>query len=71
MKLSGPQNSFLMPVSSTTGTREMVRSRYGRHPVPVRGQISPNEKSAGTPVTFHGAQTGSNRPSISPPPSSR
>ena len=35
------------------------------------GGISPNEKSSGTPPTFQGAQTGSNRPIISPPTSSR
>ena len=35
------------------------------------GGISPNEKSSGMPSTFHGAQTGSNRPTIRPPTSSR
>ncbi len=35
------------------------------------GGISPKEKSAGIPSTCQGAQTGSNRPIISPLPSSR
>ena len=52
------------------GTRRIAHSRYG----PMRSQsgaISPNEKSAGTPSTFHGAHTGSNKPIIKPPTSSR
>ena len=70
VKLSGPQKNFLMPICSVIGTRAMVFSRYG----PIRSQSggsSPKEKSAGMPSTRHGAQTGSNRPSIRPPPSSR
>ena len=70
MKLSGPQKNFLMPTSDDTGTRVIAFSRYG----PIRSQSggsSPNEKSSGTPPTFHGAQTASNSPSIRPPPSSR
>ncbi len=35
------------------------------------GEISPKEKSSGTPPTFHGAHTGSNSPIIRPPTSSR
>jgi hypothetical protein len=35
------------------------------------GGSEPNEKSAGMPSTFHGAHTGSNRPIIRPPTSSR
>ena len=70
MKLSGPQKNVRMPVSSVIGTRCIAFSTYG----PMRSQsggISPNEKSSGMPSTFHGAHTGSNRPSISPPTSSR
>ena len=70
MKLSGPQKNFFTPISLVTGTRCIAVSRYG----PMRSQsggISPNEKSSGTPPTFHGAQTGSNRPIIRPPTSSR
>ena len=70
MKLSGPQKNFRIPTSIETGTRAIAFSRYG----PMRSQsgaISPKEKSSGTPSTFHGAQTGSNRPIIRPPPSSR
>ena len=70
MKLSGPQKNFRMPASSVIGTRAIAFSRYG----PIRSQSggsSPNEKSSGTPPTFHGAHTGSNRPTIRPPPSSR
>ena len=70
MKLSGPQKNFRMPTSSETGTRVIAFSRYG----PMRSQSggsSPKEKSSGMPSTFHGAHTGSKRPTISPPPSSR
>ena len=70
MKLSGPQKNFLMPVCIEIGTRPIARSRNG----PMRSQsgvISPNEKRSGMPSTFHGADSGSYRPIISPPPSSR
>ena len=70
MKLSGPQKNLRTPVSSEMGTRCMAFSTYG----PMRSQsgvISPKEKSSGTPPTFHGAHTGSKRPIISPPTSSR
>ena len=70
VKLSGPQKSFLIPVSNVTGTRDMARSTNG----PMRSQsgaISPKEKSSGTPSTFQGAQIGSKRPIMSPLPSSR
>ena len=70
VKLSGPQKNLRTPVSSEIGTRCIAFSTYG----PMRSQsggISPNEKSSGTPSTFHGAQTGSNRPIIRPPTSSR
>ncbi len=70
VKLSGPQKNFRTPTSWETGTRLMAFSRNGV----MRSQsggISPKEKSSGTPSTFHGAQTGSNRPIIRPPPSSR
>src|SRR5215831_7433474 len=66
VKLSGPQKNFLIPICSVTGTLAMVFSRYG----PIRSQSggsSPKEKSCGTPSTRHGAQTGSNMPSIRPP----
>ena len=67
---SGPQKKVRMPTVSTTGTREIARSTNG----PIRSQsggISPNEKSRGMPSTFHAAATGSKRPTIMPPPSSR
>ena len=70
MKLSGPQKNVRIPVSMVTGTRCMAFSTYG----PMRSQsggMDPNEKSAGMPPTIHGAQTGSNRPSMRPPTSSR
>ncbi len=70
MKLSGPQKNFFTPAVSEIGTRAIARSTYG----PMRSQsgwISPNEKSCGTRPTFHGAHTGSNRPIIRPPTSSR
>ncbi len=70
MKLSGPQKNLRMPMSNEIGTRLMARSTYG----PMRSQsglISPNENPAGTPSTCHGAHSGSNRPIISPPTSSR
>ncbi len=70
MKLSGPQKNLRTPTSSDAGMRRIAFSTYG----PMRSQsgvISPNEKSSGTPESFHGAQTGSNRPIISPPTSSR
>ena len=57
-------------LSIEIGTRAIAFSTYG----PMRSQsggISPNEKSSGTPSTFHGAHTGSNRPTIRPPTSSR
>ena len=70
MKLSGPQKNFFTPASIEIGTRAIAFSTYG----PMRSQsgwISPNEKSSGMPPTFHGAHTGSNRPIIRPPTSSR
>ena len=70
MNDSGPQKKVRMPDSRVIGTRCIARSTYG----PMRSQsgvISPNEKSDGMPSTFHGAQTGSNRPTMRPPPSSR
>ena len=70
MKLSGPQKNLRTPASIEIGTRLIAFSTYG----PMRSQsglISPNEKSSGTPSTFHGAHTGSNRPIIRPPTSSR
>jgi hypothetical protein len=70
VKLSGPQKNFLMPIFSLIGTRAIAFSRYG----PMRSQSGgsePNEKSGGMPSTRHGAHTGSNRPIIRPPTSSR
>ena len=58
------------PERIDTGTRRIAFSTYGA----MRSQsgvISPNEKSSGTPSTFHGAQTGSNSPIIRLPTSSR
>jgi hypothetical protein len=70
VKLSGPQKNLRMPTVGTIGILDIVRSKNGA----IRSQSggsSPKEKSGGMPSTRHGAQTGSNRPSISPPPSSR
>ena len=70
MNDSGPQKNVRTPTSSVTGTRAIAVSRNG----PIRSQsggILPKEKSAGTPSTRQGAATGSNRPTIMPPPSSR
>ncbi len=70
VKLSGPQKNLRMPTWLEMGILDMVFSRNG----PIRSQSggsSPNEKFCGTPSTFQGAQTGSNMPSMSPPPSSR
>ena len=70
MKLSGPQKNVRTPASMETGMRDIAASRYGV----MRSQSGasvPNEKSSGMPSTCHGAHTVSNRPSISPPPSSR
>ncbi len=70
VKLSGPQKNFLMPTSVEMGMRLMAFSRKGVMRS-QSGSISPKEKSSGTPFTFQGAQTGSKRPIIRPPPSSR
>ena len=70
VKLSGPQKNVRMPVSIDTGTRLIAASTYG----PMRSQsgwMVVNEESRGMPSTFQGAHTGSNRPIISPPTSSR
>ena len=70
MNDSGPQKNVRTPASRVTGTRAIAFSRNG----PIRSQsggILPNEKSGGTPSTRHGAATGSKRPTIMPPPSSR
>jgi hypothetical protein len=70
VKLSGPVNSLRMPTSFRIGSGSIAASRNG----PSRSQslaISPKLKSPGTPSTFHGAPSGSNNPTISPPVSSR
>jgi len=70
VKDSGPQKKVRMPAVSTTGTRAIAVSRKGA----IRSQsggIVPKEKSSGTPSTCHAAATGSKRPTIIPPPSSR
>src|SRR5450759_722732 len=57
-------------MSPAPRTRDIAGPRYGR----IRfqsGGSSPKEKSGGIPSTFHGAQTGSNRPIMRPAPSSR
>ncbi len=70
VKLSGPQKNFFTPRSAETGTRAIAFSTYGAMRSQSGGS-SPKEKSSGTPSTFHGAHTGSNRPIIRPPTSSR
>ncbi len=70
MKDSGPQKNFRIPTLAVTGTRAIARSTNG----PIRSQsgvISPNEKSRGMPSTRQAAASGSKRPTIMPPPSSR
>ncbi len=70
VKLSGPQKNLRIPTWLEIGILDMVCSRNGL----IRSQSggsSPNEKSGGIPSICHGAQTGSNMPSIRPPPSSR
>ncbi len=70
VKDSGPQKKVRTPTSSVAGTRDIARSTNG----PMRSQsgvIWPKEKSSGTPATDHGAHTGSKRPTMRPPPSSR
>ena len=59
-----------MPTRAVIGTRDMARSRKGVMRSQSGGS-SPKEKSSGIPPTFHGAHTGSNNPTINPPPSSR
>ena len=70
VKLSGPQKNLEIPTSDEIGMRLMAFSRKGVMRS-QSGAISPNEKSSGTPFTIHGAQTGSKRPIIKPPVSSR
>ena len=70
VKLSGPQKSRRISESREQGTRSMAFSMYGA----MRSQSGsrvPKEKSRGIPSRRQGAQTGSNSPTISPPPSSR
>jgi hypothetical protein len=70
VKLSGPQKKVRTPPVNEPGTRRMAVSRNGDIRSQSGGRV-PKEKSAGTPSSRHGAATGSNRPTISPPVSSR
>ena len=70
MKDSGPQKNLRMPAVAVHGTRLIARSRNGA----IRSQsgvISPKPKAGGMPSTPQAAASGSNRPTINPPPSSR
>ena len=70
MKLSGPQKKVRTPPVSEPGTRCIAFSRNGDIRSQSGGRV-PKEKSAGTPSSRQGAATGSKRPTIRPPVSSR